>query len=139
MSRWWSLAPVSITPVFWKISGLFVNIKSIHVPVDVLKHVFDLIKLINSLRREGEKLFTRQICAIFVNFYQIRKIKSLRKTHRYSIREIESSQKKEFFFSFLRIIKTYIFTLGALSVNDGHVKNILQDIKQSRIASLISK
>ena len=49
MSRWWSLAPVSITPVFWKLFGLFVKIKSIHVPVDVLKHVFNLIIIIKSL------------------------------------------------------------------------------------------
>ena len=34
------------------------------------------------------------------------------------------------FFSFFRISKTYIFTLGFLSINDGHFKNILQDIKQ---------
>ena len=32
----------------------------------------------------------------------------------------------KFFFSFF----TYIFTLGSLSINNGHVKNILQDIKQ---------
>ena len=35
-------------------------------------------------------------------------------------------EKKDFF----RISKTYIFTLDSLSINDGHVKNILQDIKQ---------
>ena len=42
-------------------------------------------------------------------------------------------REKKFFFSFLRISKTYIFTLGSLLINDGHVKNILQVIKQSRI------
>ena len=31
---------------------------------------------------------------------------------------------------FLRTDKTYIFTLGSLSINDGHVKNILQDMKK---------
>ena len=35
-----------------------------------------------------------------------------------------------FFLSFFRISKNYIFTLGSVSVNDDHVKNILQDIKQ---------
>ena len=49
MSRWWSLTPVSTTHIFWKLFGLFVKIKSIHVPVDILKHVFDLIILIKSL------------------------------------------------------------------------------------------
>ena len=34
-------------------------------------------------------------------------------------------REKKFFFSFFRISKTYIFTLGSLSINDGHVKNIL--------------
>ena len=38
-----------------------------------------------------------------------------------------------------RISKTYIFTLGSLWINDGHAKNILQDIKQSRIKFFISK
>ena len=38
--------------------------------------------------------------------------------------------EKKVFVSFFRISKTYIFTLGSLSINDGHVKNILQDIKQ---------
>ena len=37
-------------------------------------------------------------------------------------------QKKNFLC--FQISKTCIFTLGSLSVNDGHAKNILQDIKQ---------
>ena len=52
----------------------------------------------------GKKLFTRQILKfsrIFANF----------------------------FFSF-KISKTYIFTLGSLSISDGHLKNTLQNIKQ---------
>ena len=39
-------------------------------------------------------------------------------------------REKKVFVSFSRISKTYIFTLGSLPINDGHVKNILQDIKQ---------
>ena len=46
---------------------------------------------------------------------------------------------KIIFFSFLRISKTYIFTLGSPTINDGHVKNILQVIMQSRIKSFIIK
>ena len=40
---------------------------------------------------------------------------------------------------FFRTNKTYIFKLGSLSINDVHVKNILQDIKELRIKSFISK
>ena len=43
------------------------------------------------------------------------------------------SVRKKFFFPFFRISKTYIFTLGSLSIDDGHVKNALQDTKLSRI------
>ena len=43
--------------------------------------------------------------------------------------------RKKIFFSFFRISKIYISTLGSLSINDNHVKNILLDIKQSRIKS----
>ena len=35
------------------------------------------------------------------------------------------------FFSFFRISKTDSFTLGSLSINNSHIKNILQDIKKS--------
>ena len=45
----WSLMPVSITIVFWKLLGLFVNIKSIQLPGFDLKHVLDLIRLIKLL------------------------------------------------------------------------------------------
>ena len=45
--------------------------------------------------------------------------------------KLNPSEKKKFL-SFFRISKTYIFTLGSLSINDGHVKNILQDIKQNK-------
>ena len=38
--------------------------------------------------------------------------------------------EKKYFFSFFRISKTYIFTLSSLSINDDHVKNILQNIKR---------
>ena len=48
-------------------------------------------------------------------------------------------KKKIFFFSFLRIGKTYTFTLGSLLINDGHVKNTLQDIKQSRISRIFNQ
>ena len=41
-------------------------------------------------------------------------------------------REKKFFFSFFRISKTYIFTLDFPSVNDDHVKNLLQDIKQHK-------
>ena len=33
-------------------------------------------------------------------------------------------------FAKLNLRETYIFTLGSLSINDGHVENILQDIKE---------
>ena len=39
-------------------------------------------------------------------------------------------REKKVFVSFFRISKTYIFTLGSLSINDGYVKNTLKDIKQ---------
>ena len=42
---WWSLGPVSIAPVFRKVFGLFVNIKSIQLPSVHLKHVLDLVRL----------------------------------------------------------------------------------------------
>ena len=38
-------------------------------------------------------------------------------------------REKKFFFSFFRISKAYIFTLGSLSIKNGHVKNILRGIK----------
>ena len=40
---------------------------------------------------------------------------------------------RENFFSLFRISKTYTFTLGSLSINDDHVKDILQDIKQCKL------
>ena len=42
---WLSLVPVSIAPVFRKLFGLFVNIKSIQLPRFHLKHVLDLVRL----------------------------------------------------------------------------------------------
>ena len=39
-------------------------------------------------------------------------------------------REKNIFSPFFRISKTYIFALDSLSINDGHVKNILHDIKQ---------
>ena len=55
--------------------------------------------------------------------------KTQRKIHSQPICEIKSTQKKKFF-SFFRMRKTYMFTFDSLSINDGHVKNVLQDIKQ---------
>ena len=64
-----------------------------------------------------------------MNFCQIQEIKSLRKIHWLKLNPLE---KKDFFFSIFRINKTHIFTLDSLSINDCHVKNILQDIKQCK-------
>ena len=47
------------------------------------------------------------------------------------IREIKSTRKKVFY-PFFRICKSSIFKLGSLSINDGYVQNILQDIKQCK-------
>ena len=79
----------------------------------------------------------RQIFAIFANFCQNRESEFKKKNPRekstgsqfakLNLREIFF-----FIFSFFRISKTYIFTLGSLPINDGHVKNILQDIKQHK-------
>ena len=44
--------------------------------------------------------------------------------------KLNGIKKKKFFFSLFRISKTKIFTLGSRSIGNGHVKNILQDIKQ---------
>ena len=41
------------------------------------------------------------------------------------------------FRDFRGFLPKLIFTLGSPSNNDGHVKNILHDIKQSRIMSFI--
>ena len=54
-----------------------------------------------------------------------------------AIRKIKSTRKKIYiyiyiFISFFRISKTYSFTLGSLSIKGGHVKHILQDIKQCK-------
>ena len=54
-----------------------------------------------------------------------------------AIRKIKSTRKKKYiyiyiFISFFRISKTYSFTLGSLSIKGGHVKHILQDIKQCK-------
>ena len=54
-----------------------------------------------------------------------------------AIRKIKSTRKKKniyiyIFISFFRISKTYSFTLGSLSIKGGHVKHILQDIKQCK-------
>ena len=40
-----SLTPVSITPVYWRPFGLFVNMKSIQLPGFELRHVLNLIRL----------------------------------------------------------------------------------------------
>ena len=37
------------------------------------------------------------------------------------------------FYYFSEFSKTHIFTLASLSINDGHVKNILRDVKQYMI------
>ena len=73
------------------------------------------------------------------NLRNFREFKSSRKIRRHPIREIQSTRKKTFFSSFFRISKTYILTFGSLPINDGYVKNILQNIKQSRIKSFISQ
>ena len=54
-----------------------------------------------------------------------------------AIRKIKSTREKKniyiyIFISFFRISKTYSFTLGSLSIKGGHVKHILQDIKQCK-------
>ena len=54
-----------------------------------------------------------------------------------AIRKIKSTREKKYiyiyiFISFFRISKTYSFTLGSLSIKGGHVKHILQDIKQCK-------
>ena len=74
------------------------------------------------------KLFARQIFAILTIFFQIWEIKSSRKINLWPIHGVKSTQIKSFFLSFFRISKSYIFTLR--SPSDGHVKNILQNIKQ---------
>ena len=62
----------------------------------------------------------RQIIAIFANFCQIRKIKS--------------TEKKIYIYIYIYLSElstlTVLHRLGSLSIKDGHVKNILQDIKQ---------
>ena len=77
---------------------------------------------------QGEKLFTRQFSQIFANFCQIAEIKSSRKIPKQPIPKIKATEKKNFF-SFFRISKTYIFTLGSLSINDDHIKNISRNKK----------
>ena len=73
----------------------------------------------------------------FLQFLQIfakfAKLNLHEKSNRSQFTKYNPCRKKIFFFSFLRISKTYTFTLGSLLINDGHVKNTLQDIKQSRI------
>ena len=41
------------------------------------------------------------------------------------------------FFSFFRISKTYISTLGSLSINDNHVKNILLDNRELSLIQIM--
>ena len=52
---------------------------------------------------------------------------------------VKLNPRKKKFFSFFRISKTYVFTLGPLSVNDRHVKNISQVIKQQLYCYLYLK
>ena len=54
--------------------------------------------------------------------------KTQQKINSQPICEIKPTQKKQFF-SFFRMSKTYMFTFDSLSINDGHAKNVLQDIK----------
>ena len=49
--------------------------------------------------------------------------------HTFFAKFAKLNPREKFFFRFFRISKTYIFTLGSLSVSDGRVKNTLQDIK----------
>ena len=60
---------------------------------------------------------------IFANFCQI-----CEKFHWQPIREIKSTREKNFFFVFQN--QQNILTLRSLTIKDGHVKNISQDIKQ---------
>ena len=68
-------------------------------------------------------MFTRQISAIKLNPREKSTCSQFAKLNPHKILFF-------FFFSIFRISETYIFTLGSLSINDDHVKNILQDIKQ---------
>ena len=83
-------------------------------------------------------MFKRLIFVIFANFTKFATLNPCEKPTGSQFAKLNPREKKNFP-PFLRISKTYIFTLGSLSINDGHVKNNLQDIKQTRINSLISK
>ena len=61
----------------------------------------------------------RQTIVIFANFCQIRKIKTKEKKNIYIYIYLSELSKL-----------TVLHTLGSLSIKDGHVKNVLQDIKQ---------
>ena len=65
---------------------------------------------------------------IFANFCKLTKFNPREKSKGSQFAELNPLEKN--FFSFFRISKTYILTLGSLSINDAYVKNILQDIKQ---------
>ena len=74
-------------------------------------------------------MFTRQIFAIFANFAKFAKLNPREKSTGDQFAKLNPREKKNIF-SFFRISKTYIFTLGSLSISDGHLKNTLQDTKQ---------
>ena len=79
-------------------------------------------------------MFTRQIFAIFAIFCQFYKIKLSEKSTSKQFKKLNPRDFFCFFFfvSFFRISKTFTFTLGYLWINNGHVKNILHDIKKYR-------
>ena len=75
-------------------------------------------------------MFTRQIFAIFAIFSQFYKIKFSEKSTGKQFTKLNPCDF--FFFSLFRISKAFTFTLGYLRTNNGHVKNILHDIKKYR-------
>ena len=71
-----------------------------------------------------------QFSRIFAKFAKLNPREKLSGSH---FAKLNLREKKYFPFGFQNY-KTYIFILGSLSINDGHVKNILQEIELSKVS-----
>ena len=66
-------------------------------------------------------------------FAKFGKLNSSKKSTGSQFAKLKPRAKKIFFFfRFFRISKTYIFTLGSLSISNVHLKNTLRDIRQHK-------